>query len=144
MIRFFVPGLPAPGGSKKQMLSHTTGRVITLEDCDRTKGWRERVASVAMQEMVGRKPFRGALHVRMVFHMPRPRGHLGTGRNQGRPKPSAPNYPTTKPDTTKLLRSTEDALKGIVWIDDCQVVEQHVIKVYGSPGVAIQVQEMES
>jgi Holliday junction resolvase RusA-like endonuclease len=45
---------------------------------------------------------------------------------------------TTKPDTTKLLRATEDALRGIAWADDNQVCEQHAFKLYGMrPGVHV-------
>lgn len=37
----------------------------------------------------------------------------------------------------KLARAILDALKGIIWIDDSQVVDLHVKKVYGNPSVQI-------
>jgi len=53
-------------------------------------------------------------------------------------KMSAPPYPDKKPDCTKLLRALEDSLTGIIWKDDCQIVEQHVSKVYSpNPGAKV-------
>jgi Holliday junction resolvase RusA-like endonuclease len=50
------------------------------------------------------------------------------------------------PDTTKLVRSTEDALKGICWRDDSQVVYQVASKEYaargGIPGADIKIERM--
>lgn len=85
-------------------------------------------------------PLSGPLVVSFEFVIARPRGHYGTGRNSHRVRPSAPAYPAVKPDTTKLIRSTEDALKGICWNDDSQIVRQYASKSYGSsPGVRITV-----
>ena len=136
-MEFFVPGVPAPGGSKRHIGG---GRIV--EDCKRTKGWRACVALAAMQ--AGWRPLEGPLSMSVVFWMPRPKGHY---RKDGTLKPSAPAYPTTKPDTTKLMRSTEDALKGICWRDDAQVVEQSASKMYvgprdGIPGAEIKIGPM--
>jgi Holliday junction resolvase RusA-like endonuclease len=38
--------------------------------------------------------------------------------------------PVVMPDATKLLRGLEDALTGVVWHDDAQIVSQHVEKRY--------------
>ena len=38
-----------------------------------------------------------------------------------------------KPDLSKLIRSTEDAMTGIVYADDAQIVEMTVKKHYGTP-----------
>ena len=39
-------------------------------------------------------------------------------------------YPITKPDATKMLRAVEDAMTGIAWLDDAQIVRQVVTKRY--------------
>jgi Holliday junction resolvase RusA-like endonuclease len=39
-------------------------------------------------------------------------------------------HPTVKPDLTKLLRAVEDALTGVVWRDDSQIIHQVVNKEY--------------
>jgi Holliday junction resolvase RusA-like endonuclease len=40
------------------------------------------------------------------------------------------------PDLTKLMRSTEDALTGILWVDDARITDQHARKRYCEPGQA--------
>jgi Holliday junction resolvase RusA-like endonuclease len=48
--------------------------------------------------------------------------------------------PTVKPDLSKLYRAAEDAMTGIVFVDDAQVVEATVRKVYGeTPGLACEI-----
>jgi Holliday junction resolvase RusA-like endonuclease len=38
-----------------------------------------------------------------------------------------------KPDLSKIIRSTEDALIGLAYVDDAQIVEMSVRKHYGTP-----------
>jgi Holliday junction resolvase RusA-like endonuclease len=57
-------------------------------------------------------------------------------------KPNAPYYHTNAPDATKLIRSTEDALKKLVWQDDSQVCLQIISKTYeDKPGALITIEE---
>ena len=68
--------------------------------------------------------------VDITFHRARNKGHYGTGKNAHLVKDSAPAHPTVKPDVDKLSRSVLDALTGIVWVDDAQVVDKTVRKRY--------------
>ncbi len=138
-VSFFCPGVAAPGGSKAAFRSQT-GRIVVKDDCKRNKSWRQTVALFAFQAMKGRLPLADPLKVVVSFVMPRPDGHFGTGRNAGSVKASAPAHPTVRPDATKLWRAAEDALTGVVWRDDSQIVEQTVCKSYGDqPGVTVEV-----
>lgn len=140
-IAIRVPGIPQPGGSKRAFRNPHTGGIVVLDDNRKAAGWKERVALAARQAYAG-EPLTCPLRVDVTFWAMRPRGHYGSGRNAERVKPSAPLMPATKPDATKLWRSTEDALTGIVWRDDAQIVTQVVRKRYGvGPGVEIQVRE---
>lgn len=56
-----------------------------------------------------------------TFYRPHGKGHYGSGRNADKLKDSAPAYPITAPDLTKLWRGFEDALKEKVWADDAKV-----------------------
>jgi len=40
-------------------------------------------------------------------------------------------HPVVKPDVDKLARALLDALTGVAYGDDAQVVEMHVCKTYG-------------
>lgn len=133
-MNFFVPGTPAPGGSKRFVgFGKKTGRAILIDAAgERNKNWRSIVGMVGAQAMAGESVFIGPLHVSMVFRMPRPKGHFNA-KNQI--KPAFLNaHPTTRPDVLKLARSTEDALTGICWNDDAQTVQLSLIKCYDDPG----------
>lgn len=138
-IEFQVVGEPATQGSKKVVPICNksgpvvkNGRVLTraVEDNPKTAEWRQQVASAARQAYDG-PLLTGAVSLTLVFERPRPRSHYGTGRNAETLKPSAPQYPTTKPDSVKLTRAVEDALTGVIWGDDSQVCEHRISKRWG-------------
>jgi Holliday junction resolvase RusA-like endonuclease len=137
-ITITVFGLPAPQGSKKAFRNQHTGRIQLTESSAKVKPWRSDVkaaALVAVAELTDWVPLDGPLAASMTFTFARPRGHFGTGRNAGFVKASAPVRPHTKPDLSKLVRSTEDALTGLVWADDARVVEYRRLgKHYASSG----------
>jgi Holliday junction resolvase RusA-like endonuclease len=123
-----VYGTPAPQGSKRAFAvrgkgGKPTGRVAVIESShDRVKSWRQAVLEAALAVGAG-QPLQGPLSASVTFYMPRPKSHLRTGRSAGQVKDSAPASPSGKPDLSKLLRSTEDAITDAgVWADDAQVV----------------------
>ena len=131
-VAFKVYGKASPAGSKT--VGFTKGGQHFVRDSAKgSKDWKRAVAQVAGAEMVGKQLLDGPLLLEVTFWLPRPKSHFGTGRNAEKLKPSAPRFPTVKPDATKLLRAVEDALTGIVWRDDAQVCVQTVTKTYGEP-----------
>ena len=131
MISFTVPGVAQPAGSKRAFAHKTTGRIVVVDDAKGSRRWKSDVAKVARNHV--RAPLDGPVKLEVLFVMPRPKSHFGTGRNACVLKSSAPAWPAVKPDTTKLLRAVEDALNGVIWRDDAQVVVQTACKVYGDP-----------
>ena len=134
-LTFFVPGIPAPGGSKR-FVGHSkkTGRAILIDAAgERNKNWRSIVGVCASDAIRkgGNPVFHGPLRVRFDFIMPRRKSDLNS---KGEVKASAPFYHTTKPDALKLARSTEDALTGIVWADDAQTAVLEISKRYADAG----------
>lgn len=148
-VRFFVNGLAAPGGSKRGFAIKKggvyTGRVAIVDTGgERTRNWRQDVAAAAMQAMklADLAPFTGPIQLELLFRMPRPKSHF----KHGHPflRKGAPQFHTTRPDAGKLARSTQDALKHIVWRDDSQIVDEHHTKAYsGECGCWIIVKEIE-
>ena len=129
-VAFFVPGVPKPGGSKRVFINPRTHRPIVTDDAGQgNRDWKAAVKDFASRAHAT-APLEGPLRLEIVFQVLRPKGHFGSGRNAAQLRTSAPRFPTVKPDVTKLLRSTEDALTGILWRDDAQVVEQLARKVY--------------
>lgn len=126
MIEITVIGTPAPQGSKK-FLGVKAGRGILVESSKKVKPWREAVVYAAIEAMQGRagQGISGAVSVEIVFTLPKPK--------------SAPKrmktFPDRKPDLSKLVRSTEDALTDAgVWQDDARVVELKCAKRYPGEG----------
>lgn len=141
LVEFFVPGKPQPGGSKRPFIPRykdgsfvrrKDGSVMvnTVESNPKANDWRASVKQFA-GEAYKEPPTREPLGVAAYFYLARPKGHLNS---KGQVKSSAPPCPTSKPDGTKLWRSTEDALTGVVWVDDAQIVIQNVIKLYSLDG----------
>lgn len=130
-IEFTVLGKPQPAGSKRAFV--VKGRPVVADDNRKSKPWQALVAAAASDAMDGHDPMVGPLLLNVEFYVARPAGHFGSGRNAETIRKSAPTFPITRPDTTKLLRGLEDALTGLVWRDDAQVVSQLAHKAYGSP-----------
>jgi Holliday junction resolvase RusA-like endonuclease len=143
MIEFFVPGKAQPGGSKKAFYKKKLNRVIVTDDNSKASGWKQDVKFFASKAFIG-EPLLGPLSVVCCFHVARPQYHYGSGKNKGVLKDAYKDaYPTSKPDATKLFRSTEDALTGVIWKDDAQVVEQIITKRYSeTPGAHISIAPM--
>ncbi len=132
----FVAGRPAPGGSKTPGRTRW-GKMFLRPASKYTKGWMAAVRAEALRVMVG-PPLTGPVELRIAFTLARPKSHCFAGRRAGVLRPDAPVWHVHAPDATKLFRSTEDALKGIVFADDGQVVRQSATKEYGArPGAMI-------
>lgn len=142
-MRIIVYGHPAPQGSKKFVGRARNGRGILVESSRRVKPWREDVKAAAIAARNGSPPLDGPLVASMVFTVPKPA--------------SAPKrrrvYPMRKPDLSKLVRSTEDALTdaGVI-ADDARIVEYvRIAKVFPredpqaleAPGVRIEIRRLD-
>jgi Holliday junction resolvase RusA-like endonuclease len=123
-ISFVVYGTPCPQGSMKAFI--VRGRAQVTSDNKKLKPYRQEVAGAAQVE-AQKSGFFAAKHVPVlasyVFYFERP--------------PSIPRKRTrhvVTPDLDKLVRSTTDALTGILYKDDAQIVGyRNTGKFYGSP-----------
>jgi crossover junction endodeoxyribonuclease RusA len=118
-IAFVVHGEPAPQGSKRHVGG---GRMI--ESSRKVAPWRQDVVAAARAAMAhedGWATLDGPLGVEFTFTLRKPA--------------SAPKkritYPDRKPDLSKLVRSTEDALvtAGLI-ADDARIVAMQARKVF--------------
>lgn len=119
-LAFFVPGTPAPQGSKN---AYRRGqKIVLVESSKKVKPWRDTVSQVA--RFVCKQPLDGAVTVAVHFVMPR------TKAMRDRPAPPM----VQKPDLDKLLRAINDALTGIAYSDDSQIVRLTGSKRRAAPG----------
>lgn len=147
MITIVVRDTPQPQGSKNAFALRKagayTGRSVVVEDNTKVKPWREAVRTEAQRVIdVAECPFplEGPLAISVAFTLPKP---------QSAPKRRRV-WPHKKPDLSKLLRSTEDALTSIgIYRDDAQIVVARISKDYpaetdsmsglASPGAIIRI-----
>jgi Holliday junction resolvase RusA-like endonuclease len=132
-----VLGTPAPKGSGRAIMRGGKAQHVpsgSSVNARKLKSWDRAVRDAAAGAVgkVDAPPFVGVpLRVTMVFRLLRPGGHYSRA---GQVKPSAPTWPTVKPDGDKLIRATSDTLTGVVFGDDSQIVEYFVRKCYAKPG----------
>lgn len=112
------------------------GRAIVTDQNRKLAKWQEVVRANVMEQRTGAL-LEGALAIVVRFEEVRPKSHYRSGRSTSHLLASgAPQRRTKMPDATKLLRAFEDALTGVVWADDSQIVWQLNEKVYGREDVA--------
>jgi Holliday junction resolvase RusA-like endonuclease len=135
MLEFTVYGKAKTKGSTTSFIRG--GKVITKDAAGAAgRNWEQSVAAAALlaREEAGGKIAAGEpVAVEAVFFQPRNKGDFGTGRNASRLKPSAPDFPATRPDVDKYLRRLLDGLTGILYADDGQVVTVRAEKRWGDP-----------
>ncbi|MFG1794191.1 RusA family crossover junction endodeoxyribonuclease [Nocardia sp. NPDC049149] len=128
--RCFVPGIPAPQGSKRHV-----GKGRMVESSKELGPWRAQVALAV--HSLGWPLHEGAVGVDLMFVMPRPKST---------PKSKTPPA-TRRPDADKLARAILDAVTGVVFSDDSQVIDlrsrKRLARIGEVPGVAIHIFEPE-
>ena len=130
-IQIVVEGTPRPGGSKTPGKTKS-GKLFVRDANPLTAVWRAEVAKAAKQQYSG-DLLDGPVMMRIHFRFARPKSHF---KKNGELKETAPYWYTIRPDLTKVIRSTEDALTGIVWKDDARVCSRAEQKRYCNLGEA--------
>ena len=122
LVEFYVLGIPRPQGSKSLL---GNGRMV--EASLYVGDWRNAVMAAAHRAYRG-PAITEAVELDVTFFFPRPKSHYGTGANSDTLKPSKIDLkPAIRPDLSKLVRSTEDAMAECsgypVMRDDGQVTD---------------------
>jgi len=122
-MRFFVDGLPV---AQARPRFARLGNHVKAYDPAKSKNWKAYVAMVATSK--GVRVQEGALRLSVSFHFLKPKSAKKRVHH------------TVKPDLDNLVKAIQDALKGIAWKDDSQVVELEAAKYYSpDPGVHVEV-----
>ena len=133
-ITFTVPG-PVRGKGRPRFVRQT-GRTYTDAE---TVAYENLIKEAARQAMGGRELLDGAVAIilRAVYQPPQ-----SISAKKRAAMLSGDVRPTIKPDIDNILK-TLDALNGIVWRDDKQVVQASISKVYAAtPGLEVLVREV--
>jgi len=124
---FIVHGTAAPQGSKRYV-----GNGVMLESSDRVRPWRQDVRFAALERRPPDWDMATPMRLDLVFWFARPASHYGTKKGITYLKSDAPAQPVSARlgDIDKLSRAVLDALTGVAYLDDRQVIELEASKTY--------------
>ena len=125
IAKFTVFGKPQPQGSTKAFIPRGWKRAIITSANSKMKPWRQEISGTAVAIVEAGAipaPKEEAVAITLDFFLERPKSI-----------PKRRTALTVKPDLDKLVRASLDALTGILFVDDAQVVYIRTSKAYGSP-----------
>lgn len=124
-MKFFIDGLPVAQARPKFA---RFGNHVKAYDPEKSKNWKAYVAMVAASK--GVRIQEGPLRLSLSFHFVKPKSAKKRVHH------------IVKPDLDNLIKGVKDALKGIAWMDDSQVVALGAFKSYSeNPGVWVEIME---
>jgi Holliday junction resolvase RusA-like endonuclease len=139
VVRFHVAGIPQPKGSARAFLPRGAKFPVVTSDNPKLKGWEHTIRQ-ALHVVVAGTPrdtlaaiYDGPVLVALDFALVRP-ASLSRRITQH----------VKRPDVDKLTRGAIDAMTGVLFRDDSQVVEVRARKRYAdtSAGVAVRVERV--
>jgi len=105
-----------------------------------TRAWEREVAIRGKAAMRGRPLLEGPVELVLVFLLPVPASWPNWKR---RAAFDGEVVPTAKPDFDNLAKGVSDALNGVCWADDAQVVDSFTRKRYApTPSAVVQVRPL--
>ena len=124
-LTFTVYGIAQAKGNMRAIHLKGMKFPIVTESNRSAKSWAQLVAQGANDALGARAPeerlvLDGAIRLTVAFYLPRPKKF----------KRGVPAAHLTAPDWDKLARSIGDALSGVVYHDDKQIVEAVIGKFY--------------
>lgn len=139
-IAFRVAGIPQPKGSiqvlprrrfpftVRSFRELLAAVIVTADNSHKLKAWEKAIRQGAALVARGRTPHAGPVYLSLVFTFQAPKSD---------PDRSAH---IVRPDLSKLIRGVEDALSGLIFVDDSQIVATLARKDYGAEaGVEIRI-----
>ena len=131
VVVFTARGLPVGQGSMRTVMA--AGRAHIVHNHGKALiDWRLRIGNEAQVAMGVEPMIVGPVRVVADFYLPRPKAHSAP---DGALRPWAPVWAPTTPDIDKLERALLDALTGVCFADDKQVVSLWCDKYYSDDGV---------
>lgn len=132
LLAFDVQTKPVPQARPRfYVRRHGQKNIVGAYDPAKCKTFKEVIAwhaKAAVSRQGIKRPAEGPISIRLVFQM---------GKN------GKELYHTKRPDIDNLAKAVKDALKGIAYADDSQIVEAHLYKQYGGPEIRIEIRTLE-
>lgn len=128
-VRFTVPGKPQGKGRAKTYHNKHTGFTTTVTP-DKTVLYENFIKDRYLQQAGGKFFERGVpVHIGIVARFLPPKS---TSKKKQAQMLNGEILPLKKPDNDNVVKAVCDALNGIAYHDDSQVVSIHIVKVYSA------------
>lgn len=126
VVSFRVDGVPVAKGRPK---FRSLGKFVSTYTPKKTKEYEEIVAFKARQAMGETEPLETPIRAFLHFYLPVPASY-SKKRTQACLDGSEKHI--KKPDLDNMAKSVLDAMNGICYLDDGQIVDLHIHKKYGA------------
>ncbi|MBJ6360840.1 RusA family crossover junction endodeoxyribonuclease [Paenibacillus sp. GCM10012307] len=136
MIQFTVYGEPVAQGRPR---ASTQGGFVRMYDPAKSRDYKDYVR-IAASEHAPAKLLDGPLAMMVIAYRPIPKSF---SKKKAADAEAGQIYPVSKPDADNYLKGIKDALKGIMWVDDSQVVDAYVRKRYSfKPRIEVTIRQI--
>ncbi len=126
MVTFKVDADPV---GKQRARYAKRGNHISTYTPDKTRNYESLIKEAAIEAMGSSEPLETPVTLYLYIRAPIPKS-LPKKRIEA--CLNGLEKPIKKPDASNVLKSVEDAMNGVVYKDDSQIVNIHVSKVYSS------------
>lgn len=126
MIEFVIPGKPV---GKQRPKFRRLGAFVQTYTPEKTVSWESLVAMCAMAARGDLMPTDKPCSVRLEVEVIPPLSWSNRKRDAAM---VGLHWPAKKPDLDNIIKAVGDALNGVVWVDDAQMVRVEAWKRYGS------------
>ncbi len=136
MIQFTVYGEPVAQGRPR---ASTQGGFVKMYDPAKSRDYKDYVRLAAGQHAPA-QPLEGPLSMVMIAYRPIPKSF---SKKKAAAAERGEILPVSKPDVDNYLKGVKDALKGIIWVDDSQVVDAFARKRYSArPRIEVKIKKL--
>jgi Holliday junction resolvase RusA-like endonuclease len=136
MIKFSVYGEPVAQGRPR---ASTQGGFVRMYDPAKSRDYKDYVR-LAAAEYAPPSLLAGPLAVMVIAYRSIPKSF---SKKKAAAAEAGEIYPTSKPDADNYLKGVKDALKGVMWVDDSQVVDAYARKRYSfRPRIEVTIRQL--
>ena len=135
MISFTIPGKPI---ALKRHRPSARGGYYDPSSKDKKQTWLQ------IAKYKPKQPFKGAIHLKLIFYMAIPKSYFRTGKYMLllKEKYKDINYHSVKPDIDNLIKYISDVMNKGFYIDDSQICIIQAEKKWGEPRTEVTIQEI--
>jgi Holliday junction resolvase RusA-like endonuclease len=115
------------------------GNFVQTYTPDKTRNYEALLKDAAIEAMGSSEPLETPVSLYLYIRVPIPKSF---SKKKVQEWLNGIEQPMKKPDSSNVLKSVEDAMNGVVYMDDCQIINHHITRVYSTlSGVDICVKE---